>query len=177
MIPEEGINFMPKFLTLCLLVLVFSCQSESRKATGMVDLVTPKGAVIKTKLAITPAEQEQGLSGVQPEDFSDEDGMLFYYLDDSDKFFWMPDTYFDLDLIYLDKDLKIVDIIRKLPHHKGRHNEAMIPRARGVWCRHTLEMKASSPLAATLQIGDQLSWKGASPYSEMDAKVREILKK
>lgn len=151
---------MPKFLTLCLLTLVFSCQSESRNAVGMIDLVTPKGAIIKTKLAVTPAEQEQGLSGVQPEDFDDEDGMLFYYKEDGEKFFWMPDTYFDLDLFYLDQDLKVVDIIRKLPHHKGRLNEAMIPRARGVWCRHTLEMKSSSPLAASIQIGDRLSWRG-----------------
>ena len=143
----------------------------------MIDLVTPKGDIIKTKLAITLSEQEQGLSGVRPEDFADNDGMLFYYLDDSDKYFWMPDTYFDLDLIYLDKDLKVVDIIRKLPYHKGRHNESLIPRARGVWCRHTLEMKASSPLAASIQIGDQLTWKGPTPYSEMDNKVRNTLGK
>lgn len=120
-------------------------------------------------------EQEQGLSGMQPENFDDNEGMLFYYLDDGDKHFWMPDTYFDLDLFYLDKDLRILDIVRKLPHHKGRHNEDLIPRARGVWCRHTLEMKASSPLAAELKIGDQLQWKGEIPLSDMDAKARELL--
>lgn len=167
---------MPKFLTLCLLFLMVSCQSESRRAPGEVGLITPKGMTIKTKLAITPAEQEQGLSGVQPENFEDDQGMLFYYLEDSDKHFWMPDTYFDLDLFYLDKDLRVLDIVRKLPHHKGRHNEDLIPRARGVWCRHTLEMKASSPLAATLQIGDQLQWKSDVPLSEMDIKARELMK-
>jgi uncharacterized membrane protein (UPF0127 family) len=141
-----------------------------------VDLLTPKGDAIKTKLAITNPEQEQGLSGVKPENFDDNEGMLFYYLEDGEKYFWMPDTYFDLDLIYLDKDLKIVDIIRKLPHHIGRHNESLIPRARPVWCRHTLEMKAGSPLAGSLKIGDQLKWKGPIPYSEMDKRVQEIQK-
>ncbi len=166
---------MPKFLTLCLLILMVSCQSESRRSASEVGLITPKGVTIKTRVAITMKEQEQGLSGMQPENFDDNEGMLFYYLDDGDKHFWMPDTYFDLDLFYLDKDLRILDIVRKLPHHKGRHNEDLIPRARGVWCRHTLEMKASSPLAAELKIGDQLQWKGEIPLSDMDAKARELL--
>lgn len=164
---------MPKFLTLCLLSLLLSCQTESRRARSL-ELVTPKGQVIKTQLAITGKEQEQGLSGVQPEDFDDDEGMLFYYLQDGDKYFWMPDTYFDLDLFYLDKDLKVLDIVRKLPHHKGRHNEALIPRARGVWCRHTLEMKASSPVAAGIQVGDQLRLKGDRSLQELDALARKL---
>ncbi len=152
---------MTKFLTLCLFSLIFSCQSESRKSEKIVDILTPNGAKIETRLAITQEEQERGLSGIRPEDFGENEGMLFYYQEDSDKHFWMPDTYFDLDLFYLDKDLRIVDIVRKLPHHQGRHNEALIPRARGVWCRHALEMKASSPLGQTLKIGDQLKWVGS----------------
>jgi uncharacterized protein len=139
-------------------------------------LVTPSGQAINTKLAITSPEQEQGLSGVQPEDFADDQGMLFVYHEDSDKFFWMPDTYFDLDLFYLDKNLVIVDIVRKLEHHKGRHNEALIPRARGVWCRHTLEMKSGSPLATSLKVGDKLTWKGAHSLEEIMVKVQNSQK-
>jgi uncharacterized membrane protein (UPF0127 family) len=58
--------------------------------------------VIKTKLAFTPSEQEQGLSGIRPENFNNDQGMLFFYLEDGEKLFWMPDTYFNLDLFYLD---------------------------------------------------------------------------
>ena len=104
---------------------------------------------------------------MQPEDFDDDQGMLFYYKEDGDRYFWMPDTYFDLDLFYLDKDLVILDIVRKLPHHKGRHNEALIPRARGVWCRHTLEMKSGSKIADKLKIGDRLTWKGQASLEMM----------
>ncbi|MFL5785690.1 MAG: DUF192 domain-containing protein [Bacteriovoracaceae bacterium] len=167
---------MTKFLTLCLLFILFSCQSESRKNSKEVDLITPKGKAVRTRLSVTMKEQEQGLSGIQAGDFDDDQGMLFYYLEDGDKYFWMPDTYFDLDLFYLDKDLRVKDIVRKLPHHIGRHNEDLIPRARGVWCRHVLEMKTSSPIAAEIQIGDQLTWKGVVPLSEMDVKARELLK-
>ena len=167
---------MTKFLTLCLLTVLISCQSESRNTSREGALITPAGETIKTRLAITPPEQEQGLSGVQPGDFEDDQGMLFYYNEDSDKFFWMPDTYFDLDLFYLDKNLVILDIVRKLPHHKGRHNEALIPRARGVWCRHTLEMKSGSKIADSLKIGDKLVWKGNEPLDEMASKAQNSQK-
>jgi uncharacterized membrane protein (UPF0127 family) len=121
------------------------------------ELTTAQGETIKTQLVFTEADQTQGLSGIQPGDFGDDEGMLFYYLADDTKYYWMPDTYFDLDLHYLDQNLKIIDIVRKLPHHVGRHNQNMIPRARGVWCRHVLEMKADSPLSLKLKVGDQLT--------------------
>ncbi|MBL7664917.1 MAG: DUF192 domain-containing protein [Bacteriovoracaceae bacterium] len=114
-------------------------------------------------MAITSAEQTQGLSGVQPADFQDNEAMLFFNLYDDTRYFWMPDTYFDLDLFYLNADLVIIDIDRNLPHYVGRENPDSIPRARPIYCRHVLEMKATSPLAKKMQIGDQLIWKG--PYS------------
>jgi uncharacterized membrane protein (UPF0127 family) len=175
-IPESGINFMRKLLTLTLLFILFGCQSESRKTGSIeraVELITPAGDSIKTTLAIDPKEQEQGLSGVKPEDYEDNQGMLFYYTDDGEKNFWMPDTYFDLDLFYLDKDLKILDIVRKLPFYVGRANSKLIPRARGVWCRHTLEMKSTSEIAQRLKIGDVLKWKGSVSLEETDALVRK----
>lgn len=164
---------MTKFLTLALLFVLVSCQSESRKLSRDIELITPKNDVIETRLAITLPEQEQGLSGVKPEDFKDTQAMFFYYDADGDKYFWMPDTYFDLDLFYLDKDLKVIDVVRKLPHHIGRHNQDLIPRARGVWCRHVLEMKASSPLAAQIQVGDQLQLKGALKLADLEKKIKE----
>lgn len=167
---------MGKFLTLLLLLALSACQSESRNPLRSVDLITPKGDVIKTSVVYTPKDMEQGLSGVKSENYEDDQGMLFFYLEDNDKHFWMPDTYFDLDLIYLDQNLKIVDIIRKLPHYVGRANPDMIPRARGVWCRHTLEMKSTSPISAKLNIGDQLTWKSKLTLTETHQKIQEELK-
>lgn len=170
---------MRKFITLLLLFTMIACQSESRnsrdsqKPLKNVELITPTGESIETVLAITPKDQEQGLSGVKPEDFEDNQGLLFFYLDDGEKHFWMPDTYFDLDLFYLDKDLKILDIVRKLPFYVGRSNPQLIPRARGIWCRHTLEMKSESKLAQKLKIGDTLKWKAEDSLAETEELVRK----
>lgn len=166
---------MRKFLTLLFLFILCSCQSESQDPLKYLILKTPYGDSIKTSLVFSPKDMEQGLSGVKPEDFEEDQGMLFFYLEDGDKYFWMPDTYFDLDLIYLDKDLKITDIIRKLPHYVGRANPDLIPRARGVWSRHTLEMKAGSPISAKLKIGDRLIWESPLNLQETENKIKEKL--
>lgn len=163
---------MRKFLTIALLFALVSCQSVSPDPLKKVELVTPNGRKIETTLAITTDDQNQGLSGIKSEDFDDDQGMLFFYLDDFEKYFWMPDTYFDLDLFYMDKDLKIIEIIRKAPHYVGRANPDLIPRIRGVWCRHVLEMKTTSEIAKSLKVGDKLTWKSVLNLNETEAKVR-----
>jgi uncharacterized protein len=172
---------MRKFLTILSLTILLSCQSESGpksgKDPGFTTLVTPKGESVNTRVVYREQDHIQGLSGVKPDDFANNDGMLFWYLEEGMRQFWMPDTYFDLDLFFLDKDLKITDIIRKLPHYVGRHNESLIPRAREVWSRHVLEMKASSNISASLHIGDQLKWKGELSLSEAEEKIFRELKK
>jgi uncharacterized protein len=165
---------MGKFLTALLLFTLLACQSESRnQSLKVTELVTPAGEVIRTTIALTAQDQEKGLSGVRPEDFEDNEAMLFYYFDEGDRHFWMPDTYFDLDLFYLDKDFKIVDIVRKLPHYKGRANPELIPRARGVWCRHTLEMKSGSKIASGLKVGDFLRWKNPQILQQIESKTHQ----
>ncbi len=164
---------MRKFLTLLLLFTLWSCQSESQDPLKNLKLVTPSGEVIETSLVYTIKDQTQGLSGVKNEDFKANQGMLFFYLEDDEKNFWMPDTYFDLDIIFLDKNLKIVDIIRKLPHYIGRNNQELIPRARPVWSRHALELKADSPFSHKLKVGDSLEWKSSLSLEETDKKIRE----
>jgi uncharacterized membrane protein (UPF0127 family) len=168
---------MRKFLTLLLLLTLWSCQSESRNPLKKIELKTPAGDVIKTTLVFTPKDMEQGLSGTKAEDFSEEQGMLFFYLVDDEKNFWMPDTYFDLDLIFLDKDLKVNDIIRKLPHYIGRNNPDLIPRARSVWARHVLEMKSSSAISNKIKIGDQLQWESDLNLEQTAVKITEELQK
>lgn len=166
---------MRKFLTLLLLLTLWSCQSESQNPLKNIQLVTPAGDVIETTIVYTPEEQSQGLSGVKNEDYKANQGMLFFYLEDDEKNFWMPDTYFDLDIIFTDKNLKIVDIIRKLPHYIGRNNQELIPRARPVWSRHALELKADSPISQKLKVGDTLQWKSKLPLEETEKKIREAV--
>lgn len=168
---------MIKFLTLGFIFLLSSCQTESQSPLHFphqVNLISPSGKVIKTKVSFKWDEQQQGLSGIKPEDFGNDEGMLFFNLEDDERNFWMPDTYFDLDLIYLDNTLKIIDIVRKLPHYIGRSSPELIPRARTVWARHTLEMKSGGQISTELKIGDSLKWDGLISLKETEDLARKM---
>ena len=164
---------MRKFLSLSLLLVLLSCQRVSHDPLKNIQLITPAGDTIETTLAINQADQTLGLSGTQDDDYKNDQGMLFFYLEDGNKAFWMPDTYFDLDIFYLDKDMKITDVVRKVPHYVGRANPELIPRVRSVWSRHTLELKAVSEISQKIKIGDQLKWKSSLSIPETEAKVKE----
>ena len=57
------------------------------------------GQVIKVDLALTPTEQEKGLSGRKS--LAEDAGMLFIFPKPSRNYFWMPDMNFPIDIIWL----------------------------------------------------------------------------
>jgi uncharacterized membrane protein (UPF0127 family) len=173
---------------LFLAVGLLSCQHESKKSAErsqvtqaksiqtpdplkQVILMTPEGDEVKTSLAWKMEDQSKGLSGTRPEEFTHSEGKLFFYLMDETRYFWMPDTYFDLDIIFLDEGLKIVEILKKVPHHIGTAEP--IPRAPGIYSRHVFEMKADSPIAAKLRVGDFLQWRSPLSLQQTESKIRQ----
>ncbi len=129
--------------------------------TGTLTLAS--GKTVKLRYAISDEEQLKGLSGVMPDEFADDEGLLFYYKSDGPKRFWMPDTYFNLDIFFIDAKGKVKQVARDVLSHPG-YNETLIPIARtdSVICRHVLEMKATSPLSKSIKMGDILKWTSLS---------------
>ena len=70
----------------------------------------------------------------------------------------MPETHFDLDIIFLDRHLTIIDIARNIAHHPSK--KAPIPRIAPRWAHHVLEVKAQTPGAKKLKPGLRLRLKG-----------------
>ena len=87
--------------------------------------------------------------------------------------FWMPNTYFDLDLFFLDKNFKVLKVLRKVPAHPGLETPPPIFRAKPFFCRHVMEMRADSPLAAEIYEGTTLQWVGRPDLSEIESKIRQ----
>jgi len=146
-------------------------EDSTRNLLKDVVLITPDGHEVEASIAYKSADQQQGLSGVKPENFNNQMGKLFMYFKDSARVFWMPNTYFALDIIYLDKDLVIKDIVWALPAYSGNVNSE-IPRAPSITSRHVLEMKAGSPVSASLREGDKLGWKSSLSLSETLKKMQ-----
>lgn len=153
---------------ICFLLLIIclnnSCTTEKIKILPLhkikrATLLTTSKNKIKTSLAITPQEQQRGLSGVMKKDFSDNQAMLFFNTSDAKRSFWMPNTYFNLDIFFLDKNLKVIDVDRNVQHYPHPITDPkLIPRARSVISRHVLEMKSSSKISKNIRIGDRLRW-------------------
>jgi hypothetical protein len=175
------ISQLPAFLIsfLGLALLSTSCVSNEKVDSdpfseirqGKIALTS--GRMIDITLAITIEEQTQGLSGVQDKDYSPTQGMLFFYLEDSPKRFWMPDTYFALDIFFLNKDLKVIGVDRNVAPHPGRNEPPTIPTTGMYYARHVLELRADSPMAKEINLGDTLKWSSPHSLSQIESKIRQ----
>lgn len=135
-----------------------------------------KNASTKTvalSLAISKSEQMRGLSGLQPSQFKSKEGMLFINTNESSRTFWMNDTYFNLDIIFLDKNLKIVGLEKNVPFHKGSKEPPYIYRTQTYNAQFVLETKAKSEFSRFLKIGDQLKFVGKTTLSEIVSNARQ----
>jgi len=74
-----------------------------------VSQVTIENVEFSVELAKTPEERERGLSNRSK--LCDQCGMLFIFENDDYHSFWMKDTLIPLDIIWLDKDWRVVDFV------------------------------------------------------------------
>ena len=145
---------------------------ETKDPLKYVELISPDNQTIRSSIASNTAEQKKGLQGVQESQFAEDEGKLFFYLKESARTFWMPNTYFNLDLIYFDQNMKITNIVWNLLHYTGSV-DSQIPRAPTITSRHVLEMKAGSPISSTLKIGDSLQWRSPITLQQTELKIRQ----
>ena len=72
-----------------------------------------KDKTLKVRLAITPAQQRQGLMNVQgmgPTKLPENEGMLFIYRREEILSFWMKNTTLPLSIAFIDKKGNITEI-------------------------------------------------------------------
>lgn len=150
------------------LILPMSAYAKSKY-----QMMNSTNKIIDLRLAITREEHAQGLSGIKSSKFPESEGMLFVNEDVDQRQFWMPDTYFNLDIIYMDAKLKIVAIEKNAPSHPGMTEPPVIYRAKSYPAQFILETKAMSPFSKELKAGDQLKWVSSTALSEIVLKTRQ----
>lgn len=141
-------------------------------ANGDYKMENPAKTEVNLRLALTKHEHSKGLSGIKPSDFPNDSGMLFVNDAMGTRRFWMPDTYFNLDIIFLDSDLKIVGIEKNVPFHPGQTEPPVIYRTKTYQAQFVLETKGNSPFSKQLKVGDQLKWKSKTPLQDVVKKAR-----
>jgi uncharacterized membrane protein (UPF0127 family) len=128
-------------------------------------LAMMNGRMISVFLAVTDKEQNDGLSGWKPTQLAQDQGMLFLYKNHGIRSFWMPNTFFNLDIIYLDQNFKVLKIDRNAQHHPS-YNEP-VPRLSPTFAHHVLEIHANSELSKQIKVGTQFKWMGKKSVTEI----------
>jgi hypothetical protein len=160
-------------ISLALVTLFTSCQSNDKaqkisspqagvvakdfKTYPVMRLATSSGKLIKAYMAKSIEEQTQGLSGVKENQIADNEAMIFLYEQAGPLSFWMPNTYTDLDIFFLDSHFKVLHVERGVPAHPGMQEPPAIARTPNVYANHVLELKASSKLSKEIKVGEILA--------------------
>lgn len=160
-------------LKLIKIVIIFAIVSQAFALEFKGKMQNKKGQVIDVALATTREEQTKGLSGIKSKQFKMTQGMLFVNNEMAPRKFWMPDTYFNLDIIFLDSNLKIVGIDRNALSHPGMTEPPVIYRTGIYNAQFILETKANSTFSKHLMIGDELKYLGKPNLSEIVQGIRQ----
>jgi uncharacterized protein len=132
-------------MSLFLLLYICACEKEKLSTTSSISADSPneikfhregelafisndsrkKIKTIDIEIADTPEKLETGL--MYRRTMADTEGMLFVFKKAGLRFFWMKNTYIPLDMIFVDKNMKIVKIEKdtipmseeNIPTHKN----------------------------------------------------------
>ena len=132
----------------------------------------PYGNEVVLDLALTRSQHTKGLSGLKSNEFSNSRGMLFINADVGPRRFWMQDTFFNLDIIFLDNNLKVVGIEKNVPFHPGPIEPPAIYKTETYLAQYVLETKALADFGKKLKKNDQLKFSGPTSLLEIESSIR-----
>ncbi len=108
----------------------------------------PNSPTIALELARTEPERQQGLMFRQK--MADDHGMLFFMPYDNDWVFYMRNTYLPLDMVFIDREWRVVGIVENVPPLTEDH------RSVGQDSRYVLELTAHTAGKLGIHAGTRL---------------------
>ncbi len=128
-------------------------------------LLLPGGAVVTAELALTPEQHARGLMGRK--ELPAGRGMLFVFDGPGTRHFWMKNTLIDLDMVFLDGDLKVLRVFHRVPRSSPETPEAEVARVSGR-ASLVLELPAGYARAHGLRPGVRLGVSFPPPPKKKD---------
>ena len=111
---------------------------------------------ITAQIAETDKDKRQGLG--KRESLPISEGMLFVYDKSAIYTFWMKDVQFPIDIIWIDKDKKIVDIAHNAQPERDKNDDELKRYKPSAEAQYILEINAGLAAANGLEIGDQVDF-------------------
>ncbi len=105
---------------------------------------------IKVEIAESERERKRGL--MYRKELKDIEGMLFIFKRDGYYGFWMKNTYIPLEILFINRELMVVDMDTMLPLDT-------VPHFPVVPVRYVLELKTGSIRKYKIKIGSKVQYK------------------
>lgn len=131
-----------------------STESQPYSSEETIPVQLPDGSTIEAEPAVTP---EQITGGLMFRDHLPPDrGMLFFFRDEQPRSFFMFQTLIPLDIIWLDRQRRIVYISADTPPCPSPNPGQCPTYGEETPAQYVLELAAGQAAAHGLQVGDQL---------------------
>jgi uncharacterized membrane protein (UPF0127 family) len=127
------------------------CQSERRDK--FIKIYLPNGKSVTAELAVTDEARQRGL--MFREKLLPDQGMLFVFEEEGLYSFWMKNTLISLDMLWINKDRRIVHIARNVPPCKEDPCPSYPPERPGLY---VLELAAGAADRLGLKLFDRLEF-------------------
>jgi len=127
------------------------CQTVRRDK--FIKIYLPDGRSVTAELAVSDEERQRGL--MFREKLQLDQGMLFVFEKESPYAFWMKNTLIPLDMLWIDKDRRIVHIWRNVPPCKEDPCPSYGPDRPGLY---VLELAAGASDRFGLKLFDRLEF-------------------
>jgi uncharacterized membrane protein (UPF0127 family) len=141
--------FFALLVVLAGLTIVAACQAQPK-----VSILTRAGreVVFHVEIADTPAKREMGLQ--YRKQLADDRGMIFLFPFESQQSFWMKNTPIPLDLVFINRERKIVGIVEKAAPF------SLDPRSVPAPSQYVLEINGGLARRYGIQAGDIVRFEG-----------------
>ena len=140
---------------LLLAAALAACARDGPRAV----FTTPQGVRhVDLELAVTEAARARGM--MFRSRMEEGQGMLFVFPDDDRPSFWMKNTYLSLDILFLSRKGRIVDLFEKVPPCGVEPCPLYTPEAP---VRYALELPAGFAAGHGVRKGDRVSLENLPP--------------
>ena len=144
--------FKKYFLYFTLLVLGFGfagCKSKT------LTVILPDGYKVKAELALTKAEAEKGLMNRQ--NLPQNRGMLFVFDEESVHYFWMKNTFIDLDMLFIGADKTVNQAWENVPKSYAYTPDNQVAIRGGIG-KYVLELPSKSITKHKISAGSKINF-------------------
>lgn len=147
---RKSIITKPILFCCALYLVLWSAQPDKEK---FVKIFLPKGTSITAELAITEAERQKGL--MFREKLLPDQGMLFVFEKESIYYIWMKNMKFSIDILWLDKNKRIVHIEKNVPPCQKEPCPSYYSKTPSMY---VLELKAGSVDGNNLKLHNKIDF-------------------